>query len=136
MSTWADAARGIRRFSWRQEGGARYGIEVKYSGAPGVTKSMRVALHDLDLRKLFVEYPGRDAYDLDKRVTVIPLEQIRARLPFPKQTVAAHRIPRDDRCCLVFKRLLARALWPVFHQQKFRRIRWTPRQSCPLESHA
>lgn len=74
------------------EGGARYGIEVKYNDAPGITKSMRVALDDLDLRKLFVVYPGRDAYDLDKRVAVIPLEQIRARLPFPKQAVAAHRI--------------------------------------------
>jgi hypothetical protein len=73
------------------EGGARYGIEVKYSDAPGITKSMRVALDDLDLRKLFVVYPGRDAYDLDKRVAVIPLEQIRARLPFPKQAVAAPR---------------------------------------------
>ncbi len=60
--------------------GSRYGIEVKYGDAPGITKSMRVALDDLGLRQLFVVYPGRDAYDLDKRVTVLPLQQIRARL--------------------------------------------------------
>ena len=60
--------------------GARYGVEVKYADAPGVTKSMRIAFADLGLRQLFVVYPGRDAYDLDKRVTVLPLEQIRARL--------------------------------------------------------
>ena len=60
--------------------GSRYGVEVKYGDAPGITKSMRVALDDLGLRQLFVVYPGRDAYDLDKRVTVLPLKQIRARL--------------------------------------------------------
>jgi hypothetical protein len=60
--------------------GARFGVEVKYADAPGVTKSMRIALADLGLRELFVVYPGRDAYDLDKRITVLPLEQTRARL--------------------------------------------------------
>ena len=60
--------------------GARFGVEVKYADAPGVTKSMRIALDDLGLQQLFVVYPGRDAYDLDKRVTVLPLQQIRARL--------------------------------------------------------
>ena len=61
-------------------GGARYGVEVKYGDAPGITKSMRIALDDLGLRQLFVVYPGREAYDLDKRVTVLPLEQARTRV--------------------------------------------------------
>jgi hypothetical protein len=60
--------------------GARFGVEVKYADAPGITKSMRIALADLGLRQLFVVYPGRDTYELDKRVTVLPLKQIRARL--------------------------------------------------------
>jgi hypothetical protein len=34
--------------------GARYGIELKYADAPGITKSMRVALDDPGLRQLFV----------------------------------------------------------------------------------
>lgn len=63
-------------------GGARYGVEVKYGDAPGITKSMRIALDDLQLRHLFVVYPGRDAYKLDKRVTALPLEQITTRLGF------------------------------------------------------
>jgi uncharacterized protein len=63
-------------------GGSRYGVEVKYGDAPGITKSMRIALDDLGLGHLFVVYPGRDAYELDKRVTVLPLEQIRPRLLF------------------------------------------------------
>lgn len=61
-------------------GGERYGIEVKYGDAPGITKSMRIALSDLSLRRLFVVYPGRDSYDLDERVAVVPLEQIKEQL--------------------------------------------------------
>lgn len=72
-------------------GGNRFGIEVKYSDAPGVTKSMRVALDDLGLRKLFVVYPGREAYDLDKSVTVLPLEQIKNRLASHPRASARHQ---------------------------------------------
>jgi predicted AAA+ superfamily ATPase len=61
-------------------GGARYGVEVKYGDAPGITKSMRIALDDLELRHLFVVYPGREAYELDARISVLPLEQITTRL--------------------------------------------------------
>jgi uncharacterized protein len=67
-------------------GGSRYGVEVKYGDAPGITKSMRIALDDLGLGHLFVVYPGRDAYELDKRVTVLPLEQITPRLLFRSRT--------------------------------------------------
>ena len=63
-------------------GGARYGVEVKYGDAPGISKSMGIALDDLELLHLFVVYPGRDAYELDKRVTALPLEQITTRLGF------------------------------------------------------
>ena len=38
--------------------GKRYGVEVKYADAPGMTKSMHIALHDLKLKHLFVAYPG------------------------------------------------------------------------------
>jgi predicted AAA+ superfamily ATPase len=69
--------------------GARYGVEVKYGDAPGITKSMRVALEDLGLRQLFVVYPGRKAYNLDKKVAVLPLEQVRARLMARNRTVGA-----------------------------------------------
>jgi hypothetical protein len=69
-------------------GGARYGVEVKYADAPGITKSMRIALDDLRLRHLFVVYPGREAYELDKKVTVLPLEQISTRLVFRGRTAA------------------------------------------------
>lgn len=41
--------------------------------APGLTKSMRVALEDLKLEHLWVVHPTQAAYSLEKRVEVIPL---------------------------------------------------------------
>jgi predicted AAA+ superfamily ATPase len=56
--------------------GRRYGVEVKFQDAPRLTASMRIALTDLGLEHLTVLYPGDLRYDLDRRVTVIPLAQL------------------------------------------------------------
>jgi predicted AAA+ superfamily ATPase len=61
-------------------GGKRIGVEVKYADAPGVTKSMRIAMSDLSLDRLYVVYPGRESYDLDKTIKVVPLPKINALL--------------------------------------------------------
>ena len=58
------------------KGGRRYGVEVKFQDAPRVTASMRIALSDLRLEHLTVLYPGDLRYDLDRRVTVVPLAQL------------------------------------------------------------
>jgi len=58
------------------EGGRRYGVEVKFQDAPRLTPSMRIALTDLALEHLTVLYPGDRRYDLDRRVTVIPLAEL------------------------------------------------------------
>jgi predicted AAA+ superfamily ATPase len=55
-------------------GGKRYGVEVKYSDAPGTTKSMRIAIDDLKLDRLLVVYPGDQSYSLDKNIAVVTLE--------------------------------------------------------------
>jgi predicted AAA+ superfamily ATPase len=55
---------------------SRYGVEVKYADAPGVTKSMRIALEELRLKHLYVAYPGDQTYPLDDRITVMPLPQL------------------------------------------------------------
>ena len=70
-------------------GGKRYGVEVKYADAPGVTKSMRIALEDLALERLYVVYPGDQRYQLDEKILVVPLGEIRAALARP-----ARRQPR------------------------------------------
>lgn len=62
--------------------GKRYGIELKFNEAPQVTKSMHVALHDLDLEHLWVIYPGQHAYPAHARITVWPLHEV-AALPVP-----------------------------------------------------
>ena len=43
-------------------GGKRYGFEIKYADAPGTSRSMQVAQHDLALEHLWVVYPGQHAY--------------------------------------------------------------------------
>ncbi len=53
--------------------GRRYGVEVKFQDAPRFTPSMRIALADLRLQHLTVLYPGDQRYDLDRRVSVVPL---------------------------------------------------------------
>ncbi len=55
--------------------GLRYGIELKYNEAPGVTKSMRIALDDLSLDHLWIVYPGKEAYPVHEKISVWPLEQ-------------------------------------------------------------
>jgi predicted AAA+ superfamily ATPase len=60
--------------------GKRYGVEIKYGDAPGATKSMRIALSDLALQRLFVVYPGRECYVLDDKIEVVSLEKARERL--------------------------------------------------------
>ncbi|MBK5294958.1 MAG: ATP-binding protein [Acidobacteriia bacterium] len=56
--------------------GQRWGVEVKYADAPGMTKSMHIAIEDLKLDRLLVVYPGSEPYQLDKRVRVLPIEQL------------------------------------------------------------
>lgn len=57
-------------------GGKRYGIEVKFSESPRITKSMRTALEVLGLQKLWVLYPGPHAYPADTNIQVQPLHAI------------------------------------------------------------
>lgn len=56
--------------------GKRYGIEVKFSEAPEVTRSMHIALQDLGLEHLWVIYPGEQSYPVHERITVWSLQKI------------------------------------------------------------
>lgn len=57
-------------------GARRIGIEVKRGDAPALTRSMRVALADLQLDQLWVVYPGKARYKLDERVTALPFDAL------------------------------------------------------------
>ena len=56
--------------------GKRYGFELKYADAPARQRSMLIALEDLHLDHLWVVYPGDQSYDLDHRITVIPVADL------------------------------------------------------------
>lgn len=56
--------------------GRRYGVEFKFSEAPKITKSMRIALKDLNLDHLWIIYPGQHLYPADEKITVLPLQEL------------------------------------------------------------
>ena len=57
-------------------GGKRYGFEFKHADAPGTTRSMRAAIADLGLDRLWIVYPGDEAYPLDDRISAVPVSGV------------------------------------------------------------
>jgi predicted AAA+ superfamily ATPase len=57
--------------------GRRFGAEFKFSEAPKITKSMRIALKDLNLDHLWIIYPGRHPYPVDQNISVLPLSRVK-----------------------------------------------------------
>jgi predicted AAA+ superfamily ATPase len=56
--------------------GKRYGIEVKFNEAPEITRSMHIALQDLNLEHLWVIYPGEQSYPVDAQISVCPIQDL------------------------------------------------------------
>jgi uncharacterized protein len=56
--------------------GKRYGFEFKYADAPGPKRSMRIAVQDLGLERLWVIYPGQHKYEIDENIAVIPIDKL------------------------------------------------------------
>ncbi len=73
-------------YFWRTHAGAELdlylhgpspiGLEVKWSDAPKLSKSMAVALEDLTLTALYVVYPGPKRYRIHPKVEVLPLPEL------------------------------------------------------------
>jgi len=59
-----------------QSGGKNWGIEFKYIDAPRITKSMSMAVNDLNLERLWVVYPGNEQYSLADKIVAMPLSRI------------------------------------------------------------
>jgi predicted AAA+ superfamily ATPase len=57
-------------------GTRRYGFEFKHTNAPGVTKSMQIALQDLKLERLDVVHTGSDTYPLTKGIRAVAVNRI------------------------------------------------------------
>ena len=56
--------------------GHRYGIEFKAGDAHTMTKSLRIAMQDLQLQRAWIVYPGKESYPVEERVDVAPLGKI------------------------------------------------------------
>lgn len=54
----------------------RWGFEFKCGDNPRSTRSMHVAVHDLDLDHLWVVYPGTYEYELAENISVVPLSTL------------------------------------------------------------
>ncbi|MBI1882690.1 MAG: hypothetical protein HYS08_00585 [Chlamydiae bacterium] len=48
--------------------GKPFGIEIKYSDTPKVTKSMKSAIEELTLEHIWIVYPGKETYPLEKNI--------------------------------------------------------------------
>ncbi len=53
--------------------GKMYGVEFKCVDAPRLTKSMQIALHDLQPERIAVVYPGSNRYPLADLVEAVPI---------------------------------------------------------------
>jgi predicted AAA+ superfamily ATPase len=66
--------------------GRRIGIEVKYTDAPRLTKSMAIARQDLGLDRLLVVYPGETSYPLNDHVEAVAIGDLGDRLGRPRRS--------------------------------------------------
>ncbi len=57
--------------------GKSIGFEIKYTEAPKITKSMRIATEDLALQHLYVVYPGNETFPLSETITAIPVTNLK-----------------------------------------------------------
>ena len=56
--------------------GHRIGIECKRMDAPRLTPSMRYAMQDLELERLFVIYPGPLSYPIAENISTLPIQAV------------------------------------------------------------
>jgi predicted AAA+ superfamily ATPase len=56
--------------------GRRYGVEFKFSEAPTATRSMHIALADLELEHLWIVHPGAHRFPITERLSAWPLREV------------------------------------------------------------
>ncbi len=59
-----------------RRGDALYGVEFKRTDTPRLTPSIRIALDDLNLKHVFVMYPGIQRFPLASQVEAVPLQTL------------------------------------------------------------
>lgn len=87
LSQFLQIVRPVQPFFWSSYSGAdldllffhrgrRYGVEFKFNEAPKATKSMRIALSDLNLEHLWIIFPGARPFPIDDKLSTWPLRHI------------------------------------------------------------
>jgi predicted AAA+ superfamily ATPase len=71
--------------------GKRFGVEIKFSEAPKVSKSLFTAIDDLGLEHVWIVYPGKEHYPVHEKISVIPLKDI----PSIGTTSAPSQLPQS-----------------------------------------
>jgi len=59
-----------------QKHGELRGIEMKYSDAPKITRSMNSAIKELSLKHLWIIYPGKTTYQLSNNISAVSIEEL------------------------------------------------------------
>ncbi|MEW6041978.1 MAG: ATP-binding protein [Elusimicrobiota bacterium] len=72
---WATHAGAEVDLFWQHDG-KNWACEFKFSDAPQMTKSMKSAIENLNLERLWIIYPGDKKYVLHKRIMVLPFRQV------------------------------------------------------------
>lgn len=67
--------------------GKSWGIECKYTDAPAITKSIKIAFEDLGLSHLWIIYPGTSSYELSRDITVLSIADLPAEWRYPSVPV-------------------------------------------------
>lgn len=57
--------------------GKRLGFEFKYSDSPKITKSMKIAIEDLNLDHLYIIFPGKINFPINEKVTACGLDSLK-----------------------------------------------------------
>jgi hypothetical protein len=56
--------------------GRRFGVEFKFNEGPKLSKSMQVAVEDLNLDHLWLIYPGEHSFPVHRKISAWPLKEI------------------------------------------------------------
>lgn len=56
--------------------GTKIGFEIKYTDSPHITKSMNIALNDLELEHLYLIIPGSEKFKLAKDITCVGISNL------------------------------------------------------------
>jgi hypothetical protein len=59
-------------------GNKKIGFEIKYTDNPRITRSMRIAINDLNLEHLYLIIPGKEFFKMDEKITCLGIASLKS----------------------------------------------------------